>query len=189
VSRRPHGCPPCVSLDYRELATARLRLRRPRASDAALIFDDFGADPEVMRFLSWRPHASLAAAEAAVSTRVERLANGVEYSWILELSASDAAVGLISGWIEGEAFELGFALVRSCWGQGLMSEATAAVKDWAFGTGAVRRVWATCDVENRASARVLEKAGLEPQGLYVRGIVRPKLGPEPRPSLYFSQER
>jgi len=187
--RRQHGRRPRKPLDYRELSTERLRLRRPHAEDATLIFTRFGADPEVMRFLSWRPHASLAAAEAAVARRLERLANGVEYSWILEDAASGAAVGLISGWLEDGAFELGFALARSCWAQGLMTEAAAAVSRWAFGTGAIRRVWATCDAENPASARVLEKAGLEPHGVYERGIVRPNLGPEPRPSLYFSRER
>jgi RimJ/RimL family protein N-acetyltransferase len=142
-----------------------------------------------MRFLSWRPHASLADAEAAVERRLERLENGVEYSWILEDGASGAAVGLISGWLEGDAFELGFVLVRACWRKGLMSEAAAAVSDWAFGTGAVRRVWAACDAENRASARVLEKAGLGARGPWQGGIVRPNLGPEPRPSLHFSRER
>ena len=187
--RRQHGRRPRAPLDYRELSTARLRLRRPRAADAALVFTGFGGDPEVMRFLSWHPHASLADAEAAVARRLERLENGVEYSWILEDSASGTAVGIISGWLDGDAFELGFALVRSCWGRGLMSEAAAAVGDWAFATGAVRRVWATCDAENRASARVLERAGLTAHGPYERGIVRPNLGPDPRPSLHFSRER
>jgi hypothetical protein len=49
--------------------------------------------------------------------------------------------------------------------------------------------WAACDAENPASARVLEKAGLAPRGRYERDVVRPKLGPTPRPSLYFSRER
>jgi len=49
--------------------------------------------------------------------------------------------------------------------------------------------WAACDAGNPASARVLEKAGLAPRGRYERDVVRPKLGPTPRPSLYFSRER
>ena len=185
--RRQHGQRPRAPLAYRELSTARLNLRRPRSSDAALIFSGFGADPEVMRFLAWRPHATLTAAEAAMARRLERLTNGVEYSWILERLDSGAAVGLISGWLEGDALELGFTLVRSGWGQGLVTEATIAVKSWAFDTDAVRRVWATCDAENLASARVLEKAGLLPHGLFEREIVRPNLAEAPRPSLYFSR--
>ena len=187
--RRQHGRRPRVPLAYRELETARLRLRRPLPSDAALIFSGFGADPEVMRFLSWRPHATLADAEAAVARRVERLANGVEYSWILERRDLGDAVGLISGWLEVDSFELGFVLVRSCWRQGLMTEAVSAVSDWALGLDAVRRVCATCDLENSASARVFQKAGLAPLGRFERGVVRPNLGPEPRSSLCFARSR
>jgi RimJ/RimL family protein N-acetyltransferase len=185
--RRQHGRRPIVPLPYRELETPHLRLRAPRLSDASLIFESFGADPEVMRFLGWRPHATLAAAEAAVERRIERLANGVEYSWILE--AAGDAVGMISAWREGGALELGFVLARPAWGRGFMSEAARAVRDWAFGTGAVTRVWATCDVENRASGRVLERAGLVPKGRFERDVVRPNLGAEPRPSLLFAAER
>jgi RimJ/RimL family protein N-acetyltransferase len=162
-------------------------LRAPQSSDASLIFEAFGADPEVMRFLGWRPHPTLAGAEAAVERRIERIENGVEYSWILE-AAGDPG-GMISAWRDGAALELGFVLARGAWGQGWMSEAARAVSDWAFGTGAVTRLWATCDVENRASARVLEKAGLVSQGRFERDVVRPNLSPEPRPSLLFAAER
>ena len=56
--RRQHGRRPQAKLAYRELSTARLRLRRPHPGDAALIFSSFGADPEVIRFLAWRAHAT-----------------------------------------------------------------------------------------------------------------------------------
>lgn len=189
VWRRQHGRRPHARLPWRELATARLRLRRPRPADAELIFSGFGADPEVMRFLAWRPHATLADAAAAIARRIERLANGVEYSWILERSDGAEAIGMISAWLEGDALELGFVLVKPSWGRGLATEAARAVTDWAFETGAVRRVWASCDTENLASARVLAKAGLEPRGPFERPIVRPNLAETPRPSLHFECER
>jgi RimJ/RimL family protein N-acetyltransferase len=185
--RRQHGRRPIAPLPYRELETPRLRLRAPRTSDAALIFEGFGADPEVMRFLAWRPHQTLADAAAALVGRIERLENGVEYSWILE--AGDDAVGMISVWREGAALELGFVLARASWGQGWMSEAAAAVREWAFETADVNRFWATCDVENRASARVLEKAGFTPKGRFERDVVRPNLSAEPRPTLLYAVER
>jgi RimJ/RimL family protein N-acetyltransferase len=184
--RRQHGRRPQPPLPYRELAAPRLRLRRPQAGDAALLLA-FGADPAVMRFLAWRPHASRAAAEAAVARRIERLANGVEYSWILERDG--AAVGMISAWRDGAALELGFVLLRAHWGDGLATEAARAVCDWAIGAPSLRRVWATCDAENPASARVLEKAGLAPRGRFPRDVLRPNLAAEPRPTLWFARER
>lgn len=188
----PPGPPPSrpwPRLTYRELATARLHLRRPRGADAPLFLARLGADPEVMRFLRWRPHVSLAHAEAAVARRLERLERGIEYSWILEPLVSRAGFGVISAWREGDALELGFVLARDVWEQGFATEATIAVREWALESGAVARVWATCDAANPASARVLEKAGLAPRGRYERDLVRPNLGPAPRPSLYFVRER
>ena len=175
-----------MTLSYQDLRTERLLLRRPGEHDVPLVFESFGADPEVMRYLAWRPHGSLADARAALTARLERLAQDVEYSWILELTATCRAVGMVSAWLEIDAAELGFALERAHWNQGLATEAVSAVTRWALGSAGLSRVWATCDVENRASVRVLEKAGLQNLGRFERGIVRPNLSPEPRPSLLFS---
>ena len=41
---------------YRELSTERLILRRPEAGDAQQVFEAFASDPEVTRFLKWRPY-------------------------------------------------------------------------------------------------------------------------------------
>ena len=37
------------------LSTARLVLRRPRADDAKAIWESYGHDPVVARFMAWRP--------------------------------------------------------------------------------------------------------------------------------------
>ena len=59
----------------------------------------------------------------------------------------------------------------------------------ALGLRPVRRVWATCDVENAGSIRVLEKAGLSLEGTLRRWAVRPNLSPEPRDALVYSKIR
>jgi [ribosomal protein S5]-alanine N-acetyltransferase len=99
------------------------------------------------------------------------------------------AIGIISAWFGSMDVELGFVLARSYWGRGLMTEAVTAVKDWALAHSSVDRVWATCDVENFASARVLEKSGLTPRGIFHRRIVRPNIGPEPRASLLYESAK
>ena len=48
----------------------------------------------------------------------------------------------------------GYVLARASWGQGLMTEALAEVVDWALRQSSV---WRIGDVENLASARVMEK--------------------------------
>jgi RimJ/RimL family protein N-acetyltransferase len=176
-----------MRLEYRELRTDRLLLRRPREGDAAAVFESFGADPEVARFLAWPRDKSKADAQAVLIARIERLANGIEYSWMIELSETRRLVGVISAWFKDDAAEVGFVLARSYWNQGLTTEAVLAVRDWALASPEVSRLWATCDVENRASGRVLEKAGFTNLGLFEREIVRPNLDPRPRPSLLFTR--
>jgi RimJ/RimL family protein N-acetyltransferase len=173
-------------LPYGVLETERLLLRRPVPEDAPKIFEAFASDPEVTRFLSWRPHTRLAEAEEAISLRIERLAAGVEYSWVIESNLEARVIGVISAWPSGDSVELGFVLARSHWRRGLTTEAVRAVMEWSLAAPGVTHVWATCDLENRASARVLEKAGLLNRGRFEREIVRPNLSPEPRPSLLFT---
>ena len=173
----------------RELSTRRLILRPPESRDAPAIFDAFASDPEVTRFLRWRPHRTLADSQRAMVARLNGLETGKEISWLLSLRTDGSVLGIISAWPgEGEV-EIGFALGRRSWGQGLMTEAVRSVVAWAFEPAPVIRVWAICDVENLASTRVLEKAGLQREGLLKAHAIHPNIGPDPRDCLLYSKTR
>ena len=63
--------------------------------------------------------------------------------------------------INGEPeVEIGYRLARSAWGQGLATEAAAAVRDFAFNTLSMKRLIALIDPSNTASVRVAEKIGM-----------------------------
>ena len=49
------------------LETSRLILRPLARGDALAVFAGYAQDPEVARYLSWRPHRRLAETEAYVS--------------------------------------------------------------------------------------------------------------------------
>jgi len=72
---------------------------------------------------------------------------------------------------EGEA-EIGYGFLPAFCGLGYATEAAAALVAWAFSHPAVRRVWAQADPQNRASVRVLEKAGFAPDGFGEDGCLR-----------------
>ena len=61
------------------------------------------------------------------------------------------------GWI-------GYSLNRKFWGQGYATEAAEALVKFGFGQLNLHRIFATCDPFNVASARVLEKAGMQREG-------------------------
>ena len=70
-----------------------------------------------------------------------------------------------------------------------MVEAVRAVAGWYLEQGVVERVWATCDVANTASARVLEKAGFEFEGVLRRWDVHPGAGGQRRDARSYSLTR
>jgi ribosomal-protein-alanine N-acetyltransferase len=84
---------------------------------------------------------------------------------VWELAVVETATGRLVGACDltcesaGEG-DLGFILSKDVWGRGYASEAARAMVRAGFDRLGLTRVFATCDVANPASARVLEKAGL-----------------------------
>jgi ribosomal-protein-alanine N-acetyltransferase len=66
-----------------------------------------------------------------------------------------------------------------------MSEAVTP-HEWSFGATDDLRVWATCDVDNVASARLLERVGMEREGVLRQWLVHPNLSEAPRDCLCYS---
>jgi ribosomal-protein-alanine N-acetyltransferase len=168
---------------------ARIRLRRPQLSDAEAMFA-CGSDPEVARHADWPVTTSIEPILDRLRGSGERWESGEEYRWVITLPETDhQTVGAISCFVDGHAAEFGFVVQRRHWGNGYATEAACAVVEWAIAQPSIWRVWATCDCENWASIRVLEKAGLTREGTLRRSIVRPNLAQEPRDSHLYSRVR
>ncbi|MEH6477568.1 MAG: GNAT family protein [Sneathiella sp.] len=60
---------------------------------------------------------------------------------------------------------LGYALDSDFRGNGYMSEAIEVVLDFGFNELSMHRIWASADTRNKESWRVMERAGLEREGL------------------------
>lgn len=166
----------------------RLRLRRPRLSDAEAIFE-YASDPEVTRYMVWPTEMRPESVLERLRGRETQWNSGTEFDWVMTLRPEDRAIGGISCRPLAPTADFGFVLHRRHWGHGFATEAARAVVEWVFSVPAIRRLWATCDVENPASARVLEKCGLSPEGVLRRAILRPNLSPEPRDALLFAKVR
>lgn len=159
------------------MRTARLLMRRPRREDAQAAFDGWTSDPMVTRFLTWPTHASVDETAAFLTRCIEQW--GPLFAWVIDVGG--ALAGMISVRIEGHRAIVGFALGRAFWGQGIATEAARAVIAAVLeDMPSVLRVWSVCDVENLASARVLEKAGMSFEGVLRRWVMHPNRSPEPR---------
>jgi len=68
--------------------------------------------------------------------------------------------------------ELGYWLGEEFWVRGIMTEAVGAFSDFCFDTFSLRRVYAEPFANNRASARVLEKAGFVFEGCLKNNVMK-----------------
>jgi RimJ/RimL family protein N-acetyltransferase len=164
--------------------TPRLRLRKPLIEDADEVFRNYGKDPEVTRFLTWRTHTKAEDAFEAMLARLAHWEQGTEFSWsITPPGMSGSVMGMISASPDKSrawSWSIGYVLGREWWDQGYVSEALRAIVDTVFAQPGALRVWAWADEENYASIRVLEKCGFQREGILRRWAVHPQIGPQPR---------
>jgi RimJ/RimL family protein N-acetyltransferase len=166
--------------------TARLLAKPTAVADAQVVFDDYASDPAVAKYMTWAPHRSVAETKEFLN-RCERVwVEGSAFPWSLWSKQDGAFVGLIEVRVRASAVDLGCALARRWWRQGLMSEAVTAMVKWALAQPTIYRVWATCDVDNAASSRLLERVGMVREGVLRRWLVHPNLSEAPRDCLCYS---
>ena len=159
--------------------TSRLIAQRPRVEDAAAAFVAYANDPAVTRYLSWKAYDRVEPLADFFRARQEDWEKtGLHFTWLLRLRDTQEVVGLIGCLPEGGKVTLGYVLGKRFWGRGLATEVLRHLVEWLSAQPEIFRVWAYCDVENPASARVMEKAGMTREGILRRWHVCPTIGPE-----------
>ncbi len=169
------------------LTTLRLVLRRPRLADAAAIFE-YASDPDVIHYMDYAPRREISEVVKFLEAEPERWESG-HFSWVLTTQAHDRPIGTIACWIDNHAAGFGYLLHRQHWGQGYATEAAQAIVEWAISLPTIYRVWATCDTENLASIKVLQKCGLVCEGRLRCYQIRPNISPIPRDALMYAKVR
>lgn len=168
------------------IETRRLRLRAPRLSDAPAIFGGYAQDSQVTRYLVWRTHKDIRETEGFLEQCVAAWGAGTEFPWVITLRENSELIGMLELRVEGFKASVGYVIARRFWGRGLMAEALEPIIGWALGQRGIYRVWAVCDVENAASARVMEKTGMQREGLLRRNVLHPNISDEPRDSYCYA---
>lgn len=171
------------------ITTARLRLRTAALEDADAIHAGWAQDAEVARYLTWRPHDDIALTRAFLIDAATAMERGRRRLWTIETLDPLRIIGQIDAHLEPCRANLGWVLARAYWGQGYMSEAAGAVTQALLAQPSIFRVWAVCDVQNPASARVMENAGMTYEGRLRRWIVHPNVSALPRDVLCYARVR
>ena len=168
------------------IETSRLQLQPPRIGDAESIFETYATDPLVTRYLIWKPNSSVQETREFLDRCLTSWAEGSIFSWVILRREDQRLMGMIEARMDGHRVELGYVLARPFWGNGYMPEAAGAVIKWALDQPWIYRVGAVCNVENTASARVLEKVGMQREGILRRWSIHPNTSEEPCDSYCYS---
>ncbi len=149
------------------LETPRLILRPFRMRDARDVFA-YSSDPEVARFVLWDPHRNLSETRSVIRAIRRLYRQGRPSSWAIELAEEKKVIGSIGFmWIstENSSAEVGYSMSRAFWNRGIMTEALTRVLESCFRDLRLHRVEAQYDIRNPASGRVMEKCGMEREGI------------------------
>ena len=172
-----------------QILTRRLLLRKPVPGDARDICATYAGDPEVTRYLQWRPDGRLPAAEKFLARTLANWERGTAYTWSILLREDRSFLGMIEARIDAYMVNLGYVIGRAHWNRGFATEAVAGACAWAEAEPDVFRIWAVCAADNFASLRVLEKAGMRREGPPLARAVFPNIGGAPRECYSYSLVR
>jgi RimJ/RimL family protein N-acetyltransferase len=152
-------------------------VRTPTPGDADALYDLF-ADPDVMGGLNREPVSTLEKARAIVEGGIGGWeTDGLGPFVVATAGADPRAVGWAglmifdtrgwtpSTWADAGRHaqpELGWALMRTHWGNGYATEAAAAIRDWAHDCRSIDRLVSLISPENVRSRRVAERLGAVP---------------------------
>jgi ribosomal-protein-alanine N-acetyltransferase len=152
----------------RQIRTRSLLLRPPSLADAESLLELY-ADPQTMQYWSSKPVGGVRDAARLIERDLACEADGRGRFWSVTLAASGRVIGkcaLFNLDRDHHRAEVGYALNRAFWGQGIMTEALTGVIDYAFEHLGLHRLEADTDPDNAGSLALLNKLGFIEEGLF-----------------------
>jgi [ribosomal protein S5]-alanine N-acetyltransferase len=165
--------------DLPTLETPRLILRKLRLSDAQDVFA-YASDPEVTRFVAWEPHRTVEDSLRFLGEVIQQYEDDAVSVWGITLKSTRQVIGncgFVNWYFMDSRAEIGYAMGRPHWGQGLMTEAVRELVKFGFETMLLNRLEARCEPANVGSERVMQKVGMTYEGtlrehMFIKGSYR-----------------
>jgi len=150
-----------------EINTKRLLLRHITLSDAEDAFYGWANDERVTRYLTWKPHKDVESLKKIIHIWLEDYKNGFNFRWCIVLKQTGKTIGMIDVVQDAPKTKtagLGYCIGYDYWGKGIVAEALIAVRDYLFDEAGYNRVEAAHHINNLASGKVMQKAGMQYEG-------------------------
>lgn len=154
------------------IETERLLLRKITFNDADDIYE-YTSDQLVSQYVTWDRHETIMDTKGFIHFVNQQYTLKKLAPWGIEYKDNGKLIGTIDfvSW-QPKHFnaEIGYAIARPYWGQGMTTEATKALIDFGFTKMNVVRIQARCMIENIGSQRVMEKCGMSFEGIIRKAI-------------------
>ena len=150
------------------IETERLMLRRFQIEDAEQMFNNWAADPDNVKYLSWSAHKNVSETIKIIESWVNNYNSANYYQWCITVKDTGEVIGGISVVMmteDAECCEIGYVLSKKFWNRGIMTEALNSVLEYLFNKVNFHRIQLRHDTENVASGKVMLKNGLKREGL------------------------
>jgi [ribosomal protein S5]-alanine N-acetyltransferase len=150
------------------IETERLRIRHFTADDWHAVHA-YTSDARVMTYV---PEGAMT--EEQTKQFIAECMTDEARTYAVELQAEGHLIGHVGfhPWYAPRIYEIGWVIHPQYHGRGYATEAAAALLRYGFESLSVHRVIATCQPENPASWRVMEKLGMQREGHLRKCIYR-----------------
>jgi len=109
-----------------------------------------------------------------IEKRYENL--GLDHKWFIIEKKDGTAIGFAGSFVIGRLLEIGYALVSGERGKGYGTEAIKILVDYLFLSKDIVRIQAGTNAANKASQKVLEKAGFTREGIVRKEMFQRQMG-------------
>ena len=152
-----------------------VELKSVEHADAGTIFEAWGRYPENFSYLTARVFADVSDAQRYVA----KLFPTPESKAFHVVAPSTGVVGIVKATITEHRAQIGYVVHKPFWGHGVATAAVRQLVRIVEAMPAISRIWATCALENPASARVLEKCGFQQEAILKNWVIYPAQDNQP----------
>lgn len=147
------------------IKTHRLLLREFKKDDLAAVHS-YASDAEVVRYMEWGPN-SVDETREFISRVIENQDEKPRLKFELAILIENKLIGAcnltITNATNRQAF-IGYCFNKTYWGKGYATEVAKELLNFGFNQLKLHRIYASCDVGNIASKKVLQKIGMTKEG-------------------------
>lgn len=150
-----------------QLTTERLILREFKEDDWPDVLA-YQRDPLYLRYYEWTERsAKEVQAFVQMFLDYQQARPRTKFQLAITLKGNNRLIGncgIRMEAVEATEADIGYELAPQHWGKGYATEAARAIVAFGFKELRLHRIWAECNADNRSSARVLEKVGMQLEG-------------------------